>query len=257
MIFFIPILYFLCYNNKYIDNIAKMEFQEDTYMESLSESIIRDEPKITAATKNFMSVILAESLNPNNEIIVSNADALICARIFLKHLNQMILPDIVEWGRLNKQNETQLGTERIDELTKYKIIKSLSDFSKSKNGKVSTLYGKLFFEWTKCYSHLRELVLSDETSTSISSPEVLPYFLDRFQQSLNKENELSELVWSINMAKVLKERSVKREAQAQQRRIDEEQAKEELKNLIQDSTTDNSNHDGSSNNDNESDVSDP
>ena len=64
---------------------------EDSLTDTLTESLMSDEPKITSAIKNFVSVILSESLNPNSDVTVSNIDALLCARIFLKNFRRHII----------------------------------------------------------------------------------------------------------------------------------------------------------------------
>lgn len=99
----------------------------------LTDLLVKDEPKISNAIKNFMSILIAESLNPsvpipsnpiqsfsqspsfwNTNLIapaasLSQQECLLYARMLVKKLNEYVLPDIVEWGHQNKQKVNQSG----------------------------------------------------------------------------------------------------------------------------------------------------
>jgi len=182
-------------------------------MAQLSKEITEEEPKIEAALKNFMSILLAQSATGNaqahrdrddNFVPLTSDSVLRNVRLLIKKINTWVLPDLVQWGAIHPQNENEGAMGRLDALTRFKVLYALHRLALQKNAKPAKLFGVKFFHWSRVWPTLRDSILSENTSGSnhsnsssgasgeeesecvVSSEEqCLRYILDKFEQSLS------------------------------------------------------------------------
>ena len=178
-------------------------------MTRLSKEITEEEPKIEVALKNFMSILLAQSATGNaqahrdrddNFVPLTSDSVLRSVRLLIKKINTWVLPDIVQWGVANPQNENESAVERLNALTRFKVLGALHGMARQKNAKPTKLFGAKFFHWSRVWPVLRDNLLSENTGASSSSggsgggdenekssteEQCFRYILDKFETSLS------------------------------------------------------------------------
>lgn len=173
-------------------------------MTALSKELTEEEPKIEAALKNFMSVLLAQSATGNaqahrdaddNPVPLTSDAVLRSVRLLIKKINAWTLPDVVQWGAANPQSEDEGAVARLDALTRVKVLSALHGLAMQRGGKPAKLFGAKFFYWSRAWPALRDSLLNEHTDSS-SGSEVSPdeqclrYILRKFEQSLSSGKQL-------------------------------------------------------------------
>lgn len=202
----------------------------DDVTSKLSDEIAADSPKIEQALKNLVSIILAKVMSSNgvinqpqnevNSIEVTPDIALSCVRIILKSINEQSLLSPLEWGLINVQGENQTALSRIDEISKYRVLYSMHLLCLSKSGKVTKLFGKLFFLWSNIWPNISAKILQedeiDDGRGNSNRVAALRYIVEAFGKSLSidpTDDDDLALVWSKDFAGALRIRQSKRQEQ--------------------------------------------
>lgn len=197
----------------------------------LSEVLMKDQPKLDVLFKNLIAISCAES--QLTEEITTIHVALLIVRLFLGKLQSYELVEVAQWGLLNEQKEEQTASDRIDQISRYKVVRLIWLKLKNQGMKISKAFGALFLIWTNCWNDLKEQCLTSRPE-SISEEKILK-FLDIFESGLtimygqatgekNGENPTAEdirsirisanvdLLFSNNFSQALAERKAKRSA---------------------------------------------
>lgn len=148
------------------------------------DEIIQDSPKINDATKNLISIILGSDLSSNTEVfsVTRTEDLLRCGRLLLKALPLIEFLDTPAWGTERPQREDQSADDRISEISKYKVCLYLVNKCKQpNNASLSKMVGKKFFQYTDCWTRLRNYIVSSKGELD---DDILNLFLDKMEESL-------------------------------------------------------------------------
>lgn len=188
-----------------------------------------DEPKIGAAVKNCIAMILARSSTDPAAMMLFETQtaftpltALACGRSLLQAFEACNFPSPMEQAVAHPQREEQSGDDRLVQLIKYKCLYALRTRAQEHGGKVSTLFGRSFFLWSGEWPQIK---------AGLIAPDVVPhdmfaYFVDVFQRALALDREhLGEvdvthdarLVWAEDFSDVLRQRQEQRKADAVER----------------------------------------
>lgn len=172
-----------------------MEESDDVF-NGLTLKLMNDEPRIENALKNFLSVLIGKASVPSpsipsssmistkQTIAILSKTYLTCGRLFLKHLQDFQLIDPVSWGIKHTQQGSQSALERIDEITKYKVVFVLHKMVKEKNSKISQYFGKLFFQWSQIWEEFQFSLEELNKTTKVVTDEELSSFLNLFGDSI-------------------------------------------------------------------------
>ena len=90
-----------------------------------------------------------------------------------------------EYNIQNPQSENQSGIEKIEEFCKYKVIYLLKNQIDTKNGKVTKLFGKSYFLWSKIWDKIKKLTFDKLIKSHPNiSDEDINFFLDAYDKSI-------------------------------------------------------------------------
>lgn len=181
-------------------------------LEQVAATLLEETPKIDIAAKNFIAYYVGKQ-------VASFPEALRVMQSVLRHLQKAELLPLIEWLDAVPQGENQTGIDRIDQVTKYKVVLSLRKRIAHKGSRVSKTFGKSFFTDTNIWPRVRAACLSE-----LGDSEVTACMLDTFERSFlsfsceSKEiEELQTLVWSADFNAVLRDRREKRVTEASER----------------------------------------
>eukprot|EP00746_Dinoflagellata_sp_MGD_P167964 gnl/MRDRNA2_/MRDRNA2_98999_c0_seq1.p1 gnl/MRDRNA2_/MRDRNA2_98999_c0~~gnl/MRDRNA2_/MRDRNA2_98999_c0_seq1.p1 ORF type:complete len:252 (+),score=68.07 gnl/MRDRNA2_/MRDRNA2_98999_c0_seq1:56-811(+) len=216
------------------------EQSEKAFTESqiaLADTLMREEPRIEAALKNYLSMKMAERLTSGDGSAAASAagsatgaalDAAKlqgCARVILRTVNNVELPAVTEWGSKHPQLESEDGLKYMTRLGEYKVVQALWTKTKVSQQKPAKLLGRTALRYVM--PEVSDSILADSAASAKTAgvPEAdLEAFLTGFELTIDPkvENEEdcpneSELVWTTNQAAVMRERQQKREKEAAER----------------------------------------
>ncbi len=191
-------------------------------LERAANEIRADEPRITDAMKNYISFLGGSSLAAvAGEDPMSHPDLTqltICAKVALKQLNAYTIQSPVEWAISNPQGAEELGSDRIDALTRYKACALLAGQVASAGGKVTKLLGRKFLRCTKAWGAVAPGIAAELTTLGIP-PALVARFMDGFSGTLEEDSEdLASLVWSSDFQAELRARQQARLLEISERR---------------------------------------
>jgi hypothetical protein len=213
------------------NKMASFEERSDDILSSFSRHLMDEQPKIGAAAKNLIAMVLGRSMtDPSNRMLFANDVhftpdiALVCGRALLQAIQAFEPEDPMSWSVTHPQPEQQSGEDRLNDVIRYRCLHTLRSHVKAKNGKVSTLFGRSFLVWSKSWPSIR---------SSIARPESVPedlfeYFLSMFERSILLEEGAivsddthgsdEALIWAQDFAGVLHKRQETRQEEAAKRR---------------------------------------
>ena len=103
------------------------------------------------------------------------------------------------------QNENQLGIEKIEEFCKFKVIYLLRNQIINKNLKITKLFGKSYFSWSKIWNEIKNETIKNLNNnySKINNDEV-NYFLDYYYNSIfNSGNNTIVIIIIILLSSLL------------------------------------------------------
>merc|ERR1719152_162954 len=146
------------------------------------------------------------------------AQLTICAKVALKQLNAYTIPSPAEWAVSNPQGAEELGSDRIDTLTRYKACALLAGQVVSAGGKVTKLLGRKFLLSTQAWGAVAPGIAAELTTLGIP-PALVTRFMDGFSGTLEDNGEdLASLVWSSDFQGELRARQQARLREVSERR---------------------------------------
>ena len=157
--------------------------EESDYSVQLAKDLQQDLPTIYTSTKNLIAYLLGKNSTSEDQIPVGHVMA--CAKYLLLAIQSSELPDLEQFCIEFPQPEKQLGMNRLSDICKYKVVYQLRNRSVEKGGKVSRLFGRSYFVWSKCWKSLRVAATSLIESNTDVLPEDIQIFLDTYENSLN------------------------------------------------------------------------
>lgn len=220
----------------------------------LADTLMKEEPRIEAALKNYLSLKMAERLTSSDDTAQASrpstpgqAAAAIqgCARIVLRTLNGLDLPVVAIWGKKNPQGESEPALKYMEKLGEYKVVQALWAKAKASQGKPAKLLGRtaLRYAMPEASELIRADFAASAKSANVSEAE-LESFLSGFTATIDPQvventeedgpNE-SELVWTTNQAALLAQRQQKRKEEAaerEKRAVSQEQYMQDLRNAM-------------------------
>lgn len=233
---------------------------------ALADTLMKEEPRIEAALKNYLSLKMAERLTSSDAAAGAEtqggykerkagastpgnaaADAAKiqgCARVVLRTLNNLELPVVTKWGSKHPQGESEDGLKYMARLGKYKVVQELWMRAKAQQQKPAKLLGRTALQYAM--PEASELILADSAASAKSAGVAeaeLHAFLSGFEATMELQVENpeaegpseSELVWTTNQAALLRERQQKRNSEAAGRReraVNQEQYMQDLRNAM-------------------------
>ena len=206
-----------------------VEAESDEILGNYSATLMADEPKIGAAVKNCIAMILARSSTDpaatmlfETQTAFAPGTALACGRCLLQAFEMHSFLSPMEYAVAQPQGAEQSGDERLVQLIKYKCLYVLRTRAKEHGGKVSTLFGRSFFLWSGAWPQIKAGLVAPAMVPS----DMFAYFLDVFERALALERDDlvgvdvahdAQLVWAGDFYEVLRRRQEQRKADAAER----------------------------------------
>jgi hypothetical protein len=199
-----------------------------------------EKPNISEAIKTLIAQELAKSkieLRSAFGAIESDGqnETLKAGGLFLRTINGMVLISPEEWTRFNPQGDDQTGIQRMDEIATYRAAFALWKRAKDTQNKPSLLLGREFLTiiWNQLETKLNEIIIPLPVKDAV----VVREFINAIKNSLIIVNEQTEVVWAVNVEKVLADRHIKRVDNAKQRLKEREQEEQQEQQIITTTTT--------------------
>jgi len=206
-----------------------------------------EQPCIDSALKNYLALHLAMGLAGSDS--VSDPKPLQgCARVFLRALNRMQLPDVMEWRERHPQREDENGVSYLDRVNSFKVLGVLWRQCLDAGQKPSRLFGRsalaavydeleaeIFRDLPGAVSvaqpasesELRSFVASFRSTVLATQPALAADDAEDADDAKAEDGaadatevsagEDAELVWADNFRSVLLARQAARKAEAAQR----------------------------------------
>lgn len=164
-----------------------------SYRETLVKDLQDDIPTIYVSVKNLIALLLGKGFyGPNIEpsVHLTPSIAMNAAKYLLEAIRTQPLLSVEEYCTQHPQQQDQLGVDRLDEISKYRVVSELSEKVLQKGGKISRLFGRRYFIWSKSWSRIRPLVVSlcEKNCPTITEDE-LNLFLDTYEKSLEADGK--------------------------------------------------------------------
>ena len=150
------------------------------------EQVVSEVPKLDAACKNLCSALIAESstmsetdqMGPRRtELQWINA-----MKLFYRAVQSYELLDSPQYGIKYPQKKDQTALDRIEQLTRYNVIKACHDKVRRSGNKPGKYFGKKYFTWAP--GTLEEIRCRAKLQQTNEQQLVLDDFVDAFASSL-------------------------------------------------------------------------
>lgn len=205
------------------------------------QQVISESPKIDAACKNLCSALIAESSTKSETDpgpVRSQLEWINTMKVFYRSVQEHELKDSPQYGVDHPQGDEQTALDRIEQLTRYRVIKACHDKVKSSGNKPGKYFGKKFFTWAE--GTLQEIRKKAEAATSSAKEkEALVEFINAFEASLvdtegeeDSERGNADLVWASDFTKALQARQKRREKRTRGQATRQGEEVENLKSLV-------------------------
>lgn len=123
------------------------------------------------------------------------------------------------------QREGESGMDRLDMLCRYKVVYQLHNGARKVDGKISRLFGRSFFLWSRCWLQVKASTIEriqQQARNTVDADEV-EIFLSVYEKTLSDiidtttatstaiattaaEEEVKELIWAEDFSEVLRNR---------------------------------------------------
>ena len=150
-----------------------------------SDYLRKESPKLSAAFKNFVAAFVGNLSAADESCSGRPCDptsVLVCVRKLINLINNYKLKDTVVWKADTAflSGNTPMNDNEISVL-KYSTLKSVVDCITIAGGKVTQLIGRSFFDWSMCWSSIKEEFLSNPPAVD---SEYYEKVLNAFEESL-------------------------------------------------------------------------
>ena len=221
---------------------ALVEAGAEELLSQHAQTLIDEQPKISAAVKNLMAMLLARhTTDPAAHLLFNDGAtftpvaALACGRALLKAVDACALPSPADQAAAQPQGGGQSADARLTELIRYKCLHHLHTRALASGGRTCSLFGRRFFAWSGCWPRVQAACRRDRPAAV--PDDVLAYFLGEFERSLlllpadlapaaaaedatgmgMDPSSDAALVWAVDFNGVLKQRQEARKAAALER----------------------------------------
>jgi len=221
---------------------ALVEAGAEELLSQHAQLLIDEQPKIGAAVKNLMAMLLARhTTDPAAHLLFNDGAtftpvaALACGRALLKAVDACALPSPADQAAAQPQGDGQSADARLTELIRYKCLHHLHTRALASGGRTCSLFGRRFFAWSGCWPRVQAACRRDRPAAV--PDDVLAYFLGEFERSLlllpadpapggtaedgtglgSDPSSDAALVWAVDFNGVLKQRQEARKAAALER----------------------------------------
>ena len=211
-----------------------VDAESDELLGKYSATLMADEPKIGAAVKNCIAMILARSSTDpaatmlfETQTAFSPVSALACGRYLLQAFETFMFLSPMEHAVAQPQGEDQSGDDRLVQLIKYKCLYVLRTHARDHGGRVSALFGRSFFLWSGVWPQIKAGLVAPAAVPQ----DMFEYFVDAWERALELGREDrggltashdAQLVWAGDFYDVLRRRQEQRKADAAARVADDE-----------------------------------
>lgn len=209
----------------------------------------QDTPQIYTTVKNLIAYLVGKGLNStkHDEVRLNSTNAMLCAKVLLQTIQAYELPNVEAYAATHPQLKEQTGMERLDQIIRYKTVLQLRSVALQHGGKVSRLFGRLYFVWTQCWEPIMQLTKTKLLDSHNVPSEEVDVFLDTYgatllssereqpqpqyhqQQLIHSDSgttsdyydhdDITGLIWAQDFSSTLQERQ-KRRVSAVQDRLD-------------------------------------
>ena len=112
-------------------------------------------PKIVDAIKNLVSVVLGKqmtqtSFDAESAVLYTSQQALLCAKLLAKSIQQVALTEYSIWSSLYPQTSSQTADDRLTQLLRYKTLVYLRQKVLRANQSICKFFGVNYFLWSNC-----------------------------------------------------------------------------------------------------------
>ena len=203
---------------------------------------MEDMPKLDGALKNCASVLTATSLTRSETdpgVSRSQLEWISCMKIFYKAVNLQTFKESPQWGVEHPQGEDQSALDRVDQIRRYKVIKSLCDKVAASDAKPGKYLGKKFFAWADgTFEEVKQRAyslanLSDSDINKTEDKCALVEFCECMEQSLKEDDkEYADLIWAVDFQKALQKRQADRAQRVLEQKEREAAAQREIADVV-------------------------
>lgn len=189
-----------------------------------------EKPCIDSALKNFLSLKLTAGLMEGDDATVDPATSQGCARVLLRTLNRLELPNAPTWGSKHPQKDSESGMEFMTRIGNYKVLHALWTQCIKAGQKPGRLLGRSAL--ATVFPEVEAAIFNDlpgSMSVARATEEQLRDFVEEFRAILVSwdasndasedavESSYAELVWAENFQAALSARQAARRAEASER----------------------------------------
>jgi hypothetical protein len=108
------------------------------------------------------------------------------------------------------QRDGESGMDRLDVLCRYKVVYQLHAGARKADGKISRLFGRSFFLWSRCWLQVKASTTELIQAMNTVDPDEVEIFLSVYEKTLNDSSAIAteeeELIWAENFSEVLRNR---------------------------------------------------
>ena len=142
---------------------------------------------------------------------------MLCGKLLLQAIQAHDLPSINDFVLQYPQLDEQTGVDRLDMLCKYKAVYGLHASAKKAGGRVSRLFGRSYFLWSRCWPQIRaNTILLIQTVANIDEADV-NIILNVYERTINtstddqiQNKEMTELIWAVDFTEALRSKQRQR-----------------------------------------------
>ena len=139
----------------------------DEAQDARAAELMAEQPKFVDATKNFLSMRMAEAMTAADDAEPDQLDAAAlqaAARALLKAFNAHAPPPSAEWGAAHPQRDDESAAARIDDLREQTVHAALCRAARARGAKPSALLGRSYAR--RCWAAVSASALAVADSRS-------------------------------------------------------------------------------------------
>jgi hypothetical protein len=185
----------------------------DLELDASIQGIMDEKPKITPAVKNYFAKLLAEGFCD-----VAELQAL--SRELVQRINAFVMPTPPQWGLTHPQGENQSALDRIEQITKYKVLHKMREMALGNNGKPTELFGKTLLDVVfgdikaNRLKEICEIVGHPQEDEEKAKEDRITSFWEGFDSELTS---VDSIVWAEDFAGALRKRQEQRSKEIKER----------------------------------------
>ena len=164
--------------NETAESIKSIESAAESILEKETEMLLSEQPKIDVSIKNFIAYFMGQQATSPGDCKGSLPEVVKICQTLLKHIQSIELPPTSIWGEQVPQGDSQSSFDRMNQITRYKVIHMIRKRTIDNGNKISKIFGFSYIKDTGIWSKLKSTCLD-----ALQSNELAIEVLDLFESS--------------------------------------------------------------------------